>query len=50
RDVTVIYKKETVTGKAVDIDENGALVVETAGGTIRVTSGEVSVRGIYGYV
>ena len=50
RDVTVIYKKETVTGKAIDIDENGALVVETAGGTIRVTSGEVSVRGIYGYV
>ncbi|MBQ9598687.1 MAG: biotin--[Clostridia bacterium] len=50
RDVTVIYKKENVTGKAVDIDENGALVVETTDGTIRVTSGEVSVRGIYGYV
>ncbi|MBQ2663492.1 MAG: biotin--[Clostridia bacterium] len=50
RDVTVIYKKENVTGKAADIDENGALVVETADGTIRVTSGEVSVRGIYGYV
>ncbi|MBQ3464119.1 MAG: biotin--[Clostridia bacterium] len=50
RDVTVIYKKENVTGKAVDIDENGALVVETADGTIRVTSGEVSVRGSYGSV
>ena len=50
RDVTVIYKKENVTGKAADIDENGALVVETADGTIRVTSGEVSVRGIYGYI
>ena len=50
RDVTVIYKKENVTGKALDIDENGALVVETADGTIRVTSGEVSVRGIYGYI
>ena len=50
RDVTVIYKKEKVTGKAADIDENGALVVETADGTIRVTSGEVSVRGIYGYI
>ena len=50
RDVTVIYKKETVTGKAKDIDENGALVVETDNGIIRVTSGEVSVRGIYGYV
>lgn len=50
RDVTVIYKKETVTGKAIDIDETGVLVVETLNGTIRVTSGEVSVRGIYGYV
>lgn len=50
RDVSVIFKKETVTGKAVDVDENGALVVDTASGIIRVTSGEVSVRGIYGYV
>ena len=50
RDVTVIYNKETVTGKAVDIDEKGALIVETENGTIPVTSGEVSVRGIYGYV
>lgn len=50
RDVSVIFKKETVTGKAVDVDENGALVVETADGIIRVTSGEVSVRGIYGYI
>ncbi|MGN0150710.1 MAG: biotin--[acetyl-CoA-carboxylase] ligase [Clostridia bacterium] len=50
RDVSVIFKKETIIGKAVDVDENGALVVETADGIIRVTSGEVSVRGIYGYV
>ena len=50
RDVSVIFKKETVTGTAVDVDENGALVVDTANGIIRVTSGEVSVRGIYGYV
>ena len=50
RDVSVIFKKETVTGKAVDVDENGALVVETANGIIRVTSGEVSVRGIYVYI
>lgn len=50
RDVNVIFKKETVTGRAVDVDENGALVVETDNGIIHVTSGEVSVRGIYGYV
>lgn len=50
REVSVIFKNETVAGKAVDVDENGSLVVETENGTIHVTSGEVSVRGIYGYV
>lgn len=50
RDVNVIYKKETVTGRAIDVDENGSLVVETSDGIIKVTSGEVSVRGIYGYI
>lgn len=50
REVNVVFKKENTTGTAKDIDENGALVVETQNGTIRVTSGEVSVRGIYGYV
>ena len=38
-------------GKAVDIDESGALVVEfESGQTETVSSGEVSVRGMYGYV
>ena len=38
-------------GKATDIDENGALVVAFADGSIEhVDSGEVSVRGMYGYV
>ncbi len=50
KNVSVIFKKETVTGKAIDIDESGALIVETSDGIIRVTSGEVSVRGIYGYI
>ena len=50
RDVSVIFKKETVTGKAVDVNEDGSLVVETDSGKIAVTSGEVSVRGIYGYI
>ena len=34
RNVSVIFKKETVTGTAVDVDENGALVVDTADGII----------------
>ncbi len=50
RCVNVIFKNKTITGTAVDIDENGSLMVEAADGIISVTSGEVSVRGIYGYV
>ena len=38
-------------GRAVDIDEDGALVVEFAPGIREtVNSGEVSIRGLYGYV
>ena len=48
--VQVIFNKQTVTGTALDVDTSGALLVETADGVIRVNSGEVSVRGIYGYV
>lgn len=50
RDVQVLYKHETTTARAVDIDKNGSLVVEKDGEKITVSSGEVSVRGIYGYV
>lgn len=38
-------------GTALDVDENGALVVAFSDGTSEaVNSGEVSVRGMYGYV
>lgn len=50
RAVNVSFRDKTVDGKAVDVDETGALVVETGEGVIHVSSGEVSVRGIYGYV
>ena len=50
KEVSVIYKKETLHGKAIDVDEDGNLVVSTNNEIIHVSSGEVSVRGIYGYV
>ena len=50
REVNVIFKNKTVRGTAVDVDENGSLAVQTENGIIHVTSGEVSVRGIYGYI
>ena len=38
-------------GKAVDMDDTGALIVEFADGHVEaVNSGEVSVRGMYGYL
>ena len=43
------YKDETYISRG--IDDSGALLVESKdGNVIRVTSGEVSVRGLYGYV
>ena len=43
--------EEVRHGKAVDVDAEGALVVEFSDGHLEtVNSGEVSVRGMYGYV
>ena len=42
---------EDTQGKAVDVTSDGALVIETMDGQLRqVNSGEVSVRGMYGYI
>ena len=48
--VNVIHGENQITGTAADITENGHLVVDTESGQITVSSGEVSVRGVYGYV
>lgn len=51
RDVRVIGYGSEMTGRAVDIDEKYGLVVETGNGErMTVRSGEVSVRGLYGYI
>lgn len=50
RDVRLIYENRQVTGTVVDILPNGELAVKTDNGVIAVKSGEVSVRGLYGYV
>lgn len=51
REVQVIGTEETFTGTAQDIDDTGALLVRVADGTIRrVLAGDVSVRGMMGYV
>ena len=48
--VQVIGTESVFTGTAEDIDEAGALLVRTEGELRRVLAGDVSVRGVMGYV
>lgn len=49
--ISVVRGDEIRRGKALDVDEDGALIVRyDSGETAAVNSGEVSVRGMYGYV
>ena len=49
--VSVVKGDSLRHGTAMDIDEDGGLVVKFADGTVEtVQSGEVSIRGMYGYV
>ena len=48
--VNVTYNKTTVQGICTDIKADGSIEVTSSDGVITVNSGEVSVRGIYGYV
>ena len=51
RDVFVLRGEEKQYGTALDVDADGGLVVQFCDGTTQtVDSGEVSVRGMYGYV
>ena len=51
QEVSVVRADEIRHGKALDVDENGALLVQFDDGNIQaVNSGEVSIRGMYGYV
>lgn len=48
--VKVLDPQKSFEGKALGITDKGELVVETEEGEKLVSAGEVSVRGIYGYV
>ena len=51
KEVVSTSKTEVVEGIATDITEKGELVIQKKdGNTVAVNSGEVSVRGIYGYI
>ena len=48
--VNVIGTEDSFTGVAEDVDVTGALLVRTEDGLRRVLAGDVSVRGVMGYV
>jgi BirA family biotin operon repressor/biotin-[acetyl-CoA-carboxylase] ligase len=49
--ISLLRSDEVRHGVALDVDEQGALVVRFDDGHIEaVQSGEVSIRGMYGYV
>lgn len=51
RDVRIVGQKETYSAHAIGIDRTGELVVRREDGNVeKVNAGEVSVRGVYGYV
>lgn len=50
REVRVLDPLGEFGGKALGINERGELLICCEGRTVKVSSGEVSVRGIYGYV
>ena len=51
KDISILRADEVRYGRAVSVDDDGALVVRFADGhTEAVSSGEVSVRGMYGYI
>jgi len=51
QDIVLVRADEIRHGKALDLDEDGRLIVQFSDGTVdAVGSGEVSVRGMYGYL
>lgn len=50
KDIEIIKGGERYKAKSLGIDDNGELITERDGQTETVISGEVSVRGVYGYV
>ena len=50
-EIELLNRGKVTKAKAIDISDSGELVVENHGGTIEyIVSGEVSIRGIYGYI
>lgn len=50
-DISILQNDTVTHGKALDIDDDGGLIVSLADGTVKTVGfGEVSIRGMYGYL
>ena len=50
KEIQLINRGKVTKAKAIDISDSGELVIENQQGTVEyIVSGEVSIRGIYGY-
>jgi len=51
QDISLVRGEDVRHGKALDVNDDGALIVEYSDGSVEaVNSGEVSVRGLYNYI
>ncbi|EOD01124.1 biotin--[acetyl-CoA-carboxylase] ligase [Caldisalinibacter kiritimatiensis] len=51
KEIRVIFRNKEIRGKAVDLTDEGELLIENQEGKIqKIISGEVSIRGVNGYV
>jgi BirA family biotin operon repressor/biotin-[acetyl-CoA-carboxylase] ligase len=51
KEINVIRDNKTISAKAVNLDGEGELIIQHSNGEIeKLISGEVSIRGLYGYV
>jgi BirA family biotin operon repressor/biotin-[acetyl-CoA-carboxylase] ligase len=49
-EVKIVAGQDEYVAKCIGIDENGRLIVERDGKMEKIDSGEVHVRGLYGYI
>ncbi len=49
KEIKATYQNKDVFGTCTDITDNGEIVIKTDDKTLKISSGEVSIRGIYGY-
>ncbi len=50
KQVRAIYKNKEIIGICNDITDNGEIVIKAGDETFKISSGEVSIRGIYDYI